>query len=123
MLFQRHRMDAPPHARSTVATAGGRGGFSGISGRRRADNDPGVHRNIHAVTAVTASAVTADNVSAVTSAAVTAVTAAAVTDVTAATVAAGSVTVVTAAAITAVTTATATVVSVAVLGDAAGVWS
>ena len=38
------------------------GGFSGLSGRRRADNDAGVHHKIHAVTAVTVDAVTAVSV-------------------------------------------------------------
>ena len=113
-------MDGPPHARPAVAATGGRGGFSGLGGRRRVDNDAGVHHNIHAITAVTAAAVTsvttaavtAGNVTAVT---VTAVTSAAVTAVTAATVAAENITVVTSAAVTAVTTATATAVSVAVM--------
>ena len=125
------------------------GGFSGLSGRRFADNDAGVHHNINvAVTAinitagnVTAVTITAVTVSAVTAATVpvSAVTAATapVIDVTAATVTAGNVTAenviaVTAAAATSVTTATVaaftltagsfTVVSVFVLGDAAGVW-
>ena len=52
-------MDGSPHTRPAVAAAGGRGGFCGLSGRRRAYNDAGVHHNIHptvmaaAVTAVT----------------------------------------------------------------------
>ena len=142
-LFQRHRMDGPPHACPVVTAAGGRRAFSGLSGRRRADNDGGVHQNIDAT--VTAAAVTASNVTAVTVAAVTAVddtavtavavtagnvthatvtavTSVAVAAVMAATVAAGNVTVVTAAAVTAVTTATPTAVSVAVIGGASGVW-
>ena len=138
VLFQRHRMDGPPNARPAITAAGRPWGFSGLSGRRRADNDAGVHHNTHAtvtaaavtasnvtavtagnftavtVTAVTAAAVTAGNITAVT---VTDVTSATITAVTTATVAAGNVTVV-----TAVTTATATAVSVAVLGGAAGVW-
>ena len=137
MLFKRDRMDDRPHARHVVAATGGRGGFSGLSGRRRTDNDARVHHNIHstitfaAVTAVTATAITAGNVTVVTAAAVTAgnvtavtvtaIISSAVAAVTAATVTAGNVTVVTAA-VPAVTIATVTAVSVAVLGDAAGGW-
>ena len=62
-------MDCPPHACPDVATVGGSGGFSGLSGRLRADNDAGVHRNIHA--AVTADSVTAGNAKAVAASAVT----------------------------------------------------
>ena len=71
-------MDDPQHARPVVAATGGCGWFSGLSGRRRTDNDARVHHKIHAtvtsatVTAVTAATITAGNVTAVTAAAVTA---------------------------------------------------
>ena len=115
-------MDGPPHARSAVAAAGGGGGFSGLSIRRRADNDAGVHHKIHATVttaAVTAGDVTAVNAPTVTPGNITAVTAGAVT---AGNVIAVTVTAVTSATVTAVATATATDVSAAVLGGAAGVW-
>ena len=105
VFFQRHRMDGPPHACPAVVAAGGRGGFSGPSGRRRADNDAGVHHSIHAT--LTAAAVIAGNVTSVT---VTAVTSAAVTAVTAATVTVGNITAVT---VTAVTSAAVTAVTAA----------
>ena len=145
MLFQRRSMGDPPYARPAVAATGGRGGFNGLSGRRRVDNDAGVHHNMHAaVTADTAAIVTAGNVTAgnvtvgnfaaATAATATAgnVTAGNFAVATTATVTAGNVTTVTAAAVTVVTAATVTAftsttdsvtaVSDAVLGAAAGVW-
>ena len=65
-------MDGPPHARPAVAAAGGRGEVTVLSGGRRADNDAGVHRNIHAT-------VTAGNDRAVTAVAVTVFTTATAT--------------------------------------------
>ena len=120
-------MDGPPYARPAVATASGSGGFSRLSGRRRADNAARVPHNLHAaITPVTAATVTdfnfkAGNITAVTVATVTAFT-----------FTTGNVTVVTSAAVTAVMAVTVTAftfsagkvkaVGVTALGAAAGVW-
>ena len=97
-------MGDAPYARPAVDAAGGRGGFSGLNGRRRDDSDARFHHNVHAaVTAATAATVTADNVMAVTAIAVTTIT---VTTVTAFTSTAGNV----------------TAVISAVLGAVADVW-
>ena len=139
-MFQRHRIEIPPHARLAVAAASGRAGFNGLSEHRPADNDARVHHTVHpAVTAVIAGAVTAENVTAenVTACHVTSITANAVTAITAAivtpdNVTAGNVRAVTAPAVTTITAATVTVFtsttgivtagSFVLLGAAAGVW-